>query len=549
MFVGLQSPIITLGSVDNPPQFDWKVVVEKSGSANVAVAITTGGQDSLTLYVPKTYQNFQIVPTLNYTLSPLNGDSYDELRVECEKTDQFNLSYVWPDGAVQYNGRFYFAGQEKPYVQKGKITLSLPKASFVYWIEGYDHFSGNTTSDLTFAVDSLQAIPSFSYTFPNMTQNGMVSRTSKHVTLAFYPIMEGKPWIDKAIEIIENQWNWMKNILEGTINQVNITFAPYGYSDLGTKKSGLCYYDTRNIEIAATNQFGIGFVGWNTALLLHEVTHALTPWLGAFPSFYSEAIAQDFSYEALRRTEVNASADSLEEIQFTSAYEQGVQKGLIQYIYDWQWGNEIYDNATISDACYGTATFIGDYFVHRWGYDYYQKLIAVFNSTEMGSLSNAQKLPKFFEHVSVACGCNATQVLDTVPYMITRWFDAYLLRNEFSTYLLDSNGPFTESAQGTIDAMIKNATEEYDARDFESAINKFNQVKEYADNLQNQDASYWRDQTRLWQNVALLEIVIFAGIVLLVFWLYRRKLRVVRSRYHLYTFIDDRLSTNTGRFK
>jgi hypothetical protein len=97
-------------------------------------------------------------------------------------------------------------------------------------------------------------------------------------------------------------------------------------------------------------------------------------------------------------------------------------------------------------------------------------------------------LPKFV--CSVACGCNATQILDTMPFIITRWSDAYHLRNEFLNYKLDSQGPFTESAQETIDDMIKNATKEYDARDFESAISKFNQVKDYVDSLQNQDASY-----------------------------------------------------------
>jgi len=531
ILAGLQLPTLSgLSSVDNGPQFDWKVVVEKSGSANVAVAITNGGQDSLTLYVPKTCQNLQIVPTLNYTLSLLSGNSYDELQVDCERTDQFNLSYVWPDGAVQYNEKFYFAGQEKPYVQKGEIAISLPEASFVHWIEGYDHFSGNTTNDLTFAVDSLQAIPSFSYTFPNMTQIAMITRTSKHVTLTFYPIMEGKPWIDKTTEIVENQWNWMRNILEGTINQVNITFAPYGYNDLGTKFGGFCYYSTRSIEIVATNQFGIGGDGWATATLLHELTHALTPLPEAFPSFYSEAIAQDFSYDALRRTELNASADPCEENQFTNAFEYGVKEGLLHYIYDWKWRDEINDNTTISNACYGTVAFAGDYFAHRWGYEYYHKLINVFNSTEIASLPDAQKLPKFLEYMSLACGCNVTQIMDTMPYMITRWSDAYNFRNEFLNYKLNSNGPFTESAQGTVDSMVKNATQQYDARNFESAISGFSQVKEYVDDLQSQDTSYWKEQTALWQKIALVAVVAFAAIVLLVIWSFRRKLREALKR-------------------
>ena len=520
-----------LNPVDNGPQYNWEIVVEKTGSTNVAVTITTAGQDSLTLYVPKTCQNFQIIPTLNYNRSSLFDRSYDKIQIDCENVGQLSLSYVWPDGAVQYNGKFYFAGQEKPYVGKGKIAIILPEDSFVSWIEGYEHFSGNVTKELSFTVDSLQPMSSFAYSFSNMSQIAMQLETSEHVNLIFYPIMKGEPWIEETLEILENQWNWMENLLEGTINKVNITFAPYGYNDLGTKKDGLCYYGTRNIEIAATNQFGIGTADGGTALLLHEVAHALTPLLEAFPSFYSEAIAQDFSYDTLRRTELNASVDELEEAQFNRSYNFAVQEGLLHYVYNWKWDNEIYGNATISDACYGTVAFIGDFFVHRLGYDHYHKLIEVFNSTEISELSDAQKLPKFLEYMSEACGFNVTQILDTIPFMITRWFDAYNLRNEFRSYQVYSLGPFTESAQEIVLSMIRNATQDYDTRDFESAINKFNQVKEYVNSLQNQDASYWKEQQTSWQNIALAEGILFAAIVILIICYYRRKLRVTQKRY------------------
>lgn len=528
--LGLLLPLFpALSSVDSGPLFYWNVVVDKNGSAAVTVTIT-GSQGDLVVNVPKTCRNLQTYPTLNYTPLPFSGLSYDGVEIESGSTDQVNLSYVWPDAAVQYNGAFYFAGQEKPVVNNSTIAVVLPNDSFVPWIEGYEHFSGNVTKELTFVADSPQAIPSFAYTFPNMPGTSMESKASTHVNLTFYSIMDGEPWIEKTLEIVQSQWDWMKSTLEGTINDVNITFAPYGYNDLGTKFGGFCYYNTRNIEIVATNQFGIGDDGWATATLLHELTHALTPLLEVFPSFYSEALAQDFSYDALRRTELNASADQCEEYQFTNAFEYGVKGGLLHYIYDWKWGDEINDNATISNACYGTVTFVGDYFVHRWSYEYYYKLIAVFNSTEIASLPDVQKLSKFLEYMSLACACNVTQIMDTMPYMITRWSDAYNLRNEFLNYKLTSNGPFTESAQGTIDSMIQNASQEYDARNFESAISGFNQVKTYVDGLQSQDTSYWREQTAMWQRIVVLVIAAFAALILLVIWSYRRKLRRTTTR-------------------
>lgn len=95
MCTGFLLPLLSgLSPVDNGPQFNWKVVVEKSGSTNVAGAITNSDQGSLTLYVPKTCQNFQIVPALNYTPSSLSNCSYDEIQVNCENADQLNLSYV-----------------------------------------------------------------------------------------------------------------------------------------------------------------------------------------------------------------------------------------------------------------------------------------------------------------------------------------------------------------------------------------------------------------------------------------------------------------------
>jgi hypothetical protein len=516
-------------SADNEPLFNWSMLLEKNGSAQVTVAIT-GGQGGVVVFVPKTYQNLQTHPPLNCTPLPFSGISYDEVEIESGSTDQLNLSYVWPDAAVQYNGAFYFAGQEKPNVSNSTMIVILPDDSRVSWIEGYENFPGNITKELTFIANSPQAIPSFAYTFPNMPQIAMESKASTHVNLTYYAIMDGEPWIEKTLEIVQNQWDWMKSTLKGTINQVNVTFAPYGYNDLGTKFGGFCYYNTRNIEIVATNQFGIGDDGWTTATLFHELTHALTPLLEAFPSFYSEALAQDFSYDALRRTELNASADQCEEYQFTNAFEYGVKGGLLHYIYDWKWGDEIDDNATISNACYGTVTFVGDYFAHRWGYEYYYKLIDVFNNTEIASLPDVQKLSKFLEYMSLACAYNVTQIMDTMPYMITRWSDAYNLRNEFLNYKLTSNGPFTESAQGTIDSMIKNATQEYDARNFESAITGFNQVKAYVDGLKSQDASYWREQTATWQRIVVLVIAAFAALILLVIWSYRRKLRRITTR-------------------
>lgn len=292
---------------------------------------------------------------------------------------------------------------------------------------------------------------------------------------------------------------------------------------IGTKKDGLCYYNNRNIEVVATKQFGIGFDGSDTALVLHELAHALTPLFEELPSFYSEAVAQDFSYEALRRTELNKSADSCEETWFGSAYKYGVQKGFFDHIWLWKWDDTIYDDTNITWACYGTVSFIGDYITHRWGYPFYQKLNDAFNKTEINSLSGGQKLAKFIEYMSEAANCNMTKILNTLPYLVTRWFDAYNLLNEYGGYKVEIIGLFTKSAQPVVDEMILNATNEYRARNYEAAIEKFSEIREYMENMRSADMT-------LWQYIAIFEALVFVGLLLIIVVSYRRKLRRFKTQ-------------------
>ena len=311
----------------------WNFIVEYSGRTKVSLTTTNIDQSEIGFSLPKTYQDLRITPMLNYTIKPLSGRCCDELNIKCKNIGQINLSYIWPDGAVLYKGAFYFAAQEKPLVAHAEVAIRLPNNCSVFWIEGYNDFTGNITDELIFKADMIQPVPSFGYSFPSPPRFEFTSETSEHVNLHYHQSMEGKPWINRTIEIVEEQWSWMKTTMNGTLNHVNITFAPYGHNDLGTKWSGLCYPYSRSIEVVATRQFGIGFSGEDTALILHELTHALTPLLEDLPAFYSEAIAQDFAYDVLRRTELNASADSCEEAWFTCAYEYGVQEGLFDYIW------------------------------------------------------------------------------------------------------------------------------------------------------------------------------------------------------------------------
>ena len=486
-----------LNPLGSEVEINWDFVIESSGGTKVYLTATNITQSEITFDIPKTCQDLRITPMLNNTIKPLSGHSCDELRIQCENVDQFNLSYVWPDGAVQYEGTFYFAGQEKPRVDPGTITIRLPKNCSVLWIEGYNDFTSNVTDELTFKVDMIQPIPSFSYSFPSVPQPEIASRISEHVTLHYHPTMEGKPWINTTIGIVEEQWSWLKTTLNGTLNHVDITFAPYGYNDLGTKKGGLCYPNSRNIEILATRQFGIGFNGGDTAVVFHELAHAFTPLLEVLPSFYSEAIAEDFAYEVLRRTELNASADSCEERRFHDAYEYGVKQGLFDYIWLWNWDDTIYDNPNIMWACYGTVAFMGDYITHHWGYMFYKRLNDIFNKTVISVLYGDQKLVKFNAYLSEACSCNMSRILNTLPYLVTRWFDAYNLHNEYRDYKIEITGPFTESAQPTIDQMILNATNEYNNRNYEAAVQKFKEIKELVETLRSQDV--W-----LWKNIAII---------------------------------------------
>ena len=501
---------------DSGVRMNWTFTINASGSTEVTVIVTNIVQSEITFDLPKTYNDLRISPPLNHTVTPKPGYSWDELGIQCGSVNRLNFSYTWPDGAVEYQETFYFAGQEKPYVTHGNLKILLPTVCSVSWIEGYSDFAGNLTDELNFKIDFIQPVPSFSYTFEHMPKSEVTSKSSEHITLKYYKIMAGAPWIDKTLGIVESQWSWLKNTLNGTLDHVEVAFAPYGYNDLGTKKDGLCYYNSRNIEVVATKQFEIGLNADATALVLHELSHAFTPLFEDLPAFYSEAIAQDLSYDALRRTYLNTSADGREEDWFNCAYEYGVQGGFLDYIWHWYWGDAIYNNEKITWACYGTVTFIGDYITHKYGYSAYNRLDSILNKTEIDTLYGDQKLAKFVEYLSEACGRNMTKILNTLPFLITRWFDAYNLRIKYHSYKLEVTGPFTASAQPEVDEMTLNATEEYNNRNYEDSIQKFNRIAEYVQTLRSQDASFW-------QNLVIIEFMTFVLIVLAVFVLHYRR--------------------------
>jgi hypothetical protein len=207
------------------------------------------------------------------------------------------------------------------------------------------------------------------------------------------------------------------------------------------------------------------------------------------------------------------------------AYEYGIRQGLFDYIWLWNWDDTIYDNTNITWACYGTVSFIGDYITHHWGYTFYQDLNDFFNKTKISSLFDDQRMAKFVAYMSEVSSFNMSRMLTSLPYLVTRWFDAYSLRNEHRDYKIKITGPFTESAQSTIDKMILNATDKYNTRNYEAAIQKFKQTKEHVETLQSQDVSYWTEQASLWKNIAILEAILFAVVLLFVIVLCYRKLQ------------------------
>jgi len=54
---------------------------------------------------------------------------------------------------------------------------------------------------------------------------------------------------------------------------------------------------------------------------------------------------------------------------------------------------------------------------------------------------------------------------------------------------------------------------------------KFKQTKEYVETLQSQDVSYWTEQANLWKNIAILEAIPVAVVLLIVIVSCYRKLQ------------------------
>jgi len=366
---------------------NWHFIVDTFGDTYVAVSVDNIIASSLDFKLPKTYESLGITPNAYYTIVPENSASWDRLRIHNINVTSLTFNFNWPDGAFQYKGWFYFAGQENFELSItpafGNITIELPRNTWEILIDEPDFTQPNNYT-LVFAYSDTRQIPHFRYRLTEQSSVDVLQlETSEHVNLRYHPVMAGKPWINKTVEVIEQTWSWLKTTLNGTLNPVNLAFVPYGYNRLGTTFGGFTYYGSRNIEIVATSQFGMGFDDEDTALLFHELTHAFTPLLEDLPSFYSEAIAQDTSYDALKRTDLNSSAESLEERSFEIAYE-GV--GFLHYIWIWKWNDTIYNNPVILPAAYGITAFLGDYMTHLGGYQAYNRLDQIFNKTAIMAL-------------------------------------------------------------------------------------------------------------------------------------------------------------------
>ncbi|MCJ7423693.1 hypothetical protein MUP01_05430 [Candidatus Bathyarchaeota archaeon] len=465
----------------------------------MAVLVWDINDSALEFQLPKSYQELKISSGINGTITEVNRSSCDSLTINSISASSLNFTFAWPDAAVQYNDTFYFAGQEKFEVGLSNITVRFPKKTSVFWVEG-SNLTG-TYEMLSFERKRGELLPSFSYSFLDQPKVNMSLETSSHVDLHYYPIMVGKSWINRTLDFIEQNWNWLRTTLNGSINSVNVTFAPYGYNDLGTKKSGLCYYNSRNIEIVATQQYGIGLDGFITAVVLHELTHAFTPLFEDLPSFYSEAIAEDFSYEALRRMSLNETADSLEESRFADAYWNGVQRNLMNYTWMWKWNDIIYDNYTITSACYGVSAFIGDYILHHWGYTPLDRVNSLSNKIEINSLNETQRFSKFVEYLSTAYDENMSEILSNVAILINQWNDANHMREE--SYTVAVSGPSTLYISQNLETLVKEANDHYNNRNYDLSIGKFEEAR----NLVNSELWQWLDYT-FWISVALVVVCV-----------------------------------------
>jgi len=470
--------INTLAS-DSGMRVNWLFVVDTLGSTDVTVTVENIVETNLYFQLPKTYELLTITPSINYVITTENGSSWDWFRIYDINVTSLTFTFIWPDGAVLYKGWFYFNGQESFHSSvteaSGNLTIELPKSTWRILIDetNYTKLNNNT---VFFGYSGKREIPHFKYRLTEQSFNAMFElETSEHVNLRYHPVMARKPWINKTLEVIEQTWSWTKTTLNGTLSYVNVTFVPYGYNRLGTTFEGFTYGGTRNIEIVATKQFGIGFEGGATALLLHELSHAFTPLLEDLPSFYIEAIAQDLSYDALRRTNLNSSADSLEELWFENAYE-GI--GFLHYTWIWNWNDTIYNNPVIFSTVYGVAAFLGDYMTHLGGYEAYNRLDNIFNRTEIGSLNETQRLIKFTEYLSQAFNNNMTEVLSEwyLQTLIIKWKEARDLRR--SEYKFEIIGPVTWYASSRLADLVNQANYEYNKRNYDFAISKYGDARD-----------------------------------------------------------------------
>jgi len=457
---------------------NWVFVVETSGTTHVTVTVEDITRPNLSFQLPKTYDLLSVRPTMGYTIAPENGSSWDWFTILDINVTSLTFTFIWSDGAVLHEGWFYFSGQESFCLgtteTSGNITIELPNNTLQILIDesNYTQLSNNT---VVFSYSGEREIPHFKYRLTEQEFNGIFElETSEHVNLHYHPVMAGEPWIGKTLEVVEQTWSWLKTTLNGTLDYVNVTFVPYGYNKLGTTFGGLTYGGSRNIEIVATKQFGIGFKGGVTALLFHELSHAFTPLLEDLPSFYIEAIAQDLSYDALRRTNLNSSADSLEEQEFENAYE-GV--GFLHYIWIWEWNDTIYNNPDILSATYGVVAFLGDYMTHLGGYEAYNRLDNIFTKAEISTLIESQRLIKFTQYLSQAFYCNMTEVLDDwhLQTLIAKWKEAKDLRS--LEYKLEIIGPFTWYASSKFVGVVDQANYEYDQRNYDLAITEYKNAK------------------------------------------------------------------------
>jgi hypothetical protein len=298
------------------------VYLAKNGTAYVHINITSWSLLNFNLSIPKTAKSLNFEGDLHFVrfISSETGAPFglDYLEIfpknEGNTTKTIDVSYLWPDCAVSFNGSYYVGCNEllKLYPDyrwtTTFVSVIFPEGSRIISGFNQEHMkmeNFNNRTVISYEVHGYRNTECHEYlgafVFEHMYYEDFTQRTSSKNTETYFP-KDLSPWIDTTTAYCEAAYLALQSLTEmrESYGMLKIFFVPYLYIDSAFGRPVLAFYNRSEDAVYFPSNwvFSLSYGQSAIRVLSHEIAHSFQPQAG-LPRFFEEGSADYLSMVTL----------------------------------------------------------------------------------------------------------------------------------------------------------------------------------------------------------------------------------------------------------